>query len=170
MLPWRHASLRAFCCLLLNSPLCCHANLRWFWVRITLLTKCRMSVVVLPSDKTGIVPEARACQDLEKADNDTVSVISVERNYLFFKWLHSSLLRTLHGNCHNATFLSVATSAITPDGFYYVEQSKVLDRHRKKPEVLGFFLNCLSQCLLCLLRFWIAKDLRWLWLILGKLA
>lgn len=107
---------------------------------------------------------------LERADNDTVSVISVERNYLSFKWLHSSLLRTLHGNCHNATFLSVATSAITPDGFYYVEQSEVLDRHRKKLEVLGFFLNCLSQCLLCLLRFWIAKDLRWLWLILGKLA
>lgn len=78
---------------------------------------------------------------LEGADNDTVSVISVERNYLFSKWLHSSLLRTLHGNCHNATFLSVATSAITPDCFYRVEQSKVLDRHRNEPEVLGIFLS-----------------------------
>lgn len=64
---------------------------------------------------------------LERADNDTVSVISVERSYLFFKWLHSSLLRTLHGNCHSATFLSVATSATAPDCFYYVEQSKLLD-------------------------------------------
>lgn len=51
--------------------------------------------------------QAQACQDFKRADNDTVSIISVERNYLSFKWLHSSLLRTLHGNCHNATLLKV---------------------------------------------------------------
>lgn len=94
--------------------------------------------MVLPSDKTGSVKHGLV-KILERDDNDTVSVISVERNYLFFKWLHSSVLRTLHGNCYNATFLSVATSAITPGCFYHVEQSKVLDRHRNEQKVLGFF-------------------------------
>lgn len=110
---------------------------------------------------------------LERADNDTVCVISVERSYLFFKWLQSSLLRILHGNCHSATFLSVATSAMTPDCFYHVEQSKLLYWQRNNLEGLRFcfFLTSfLGASYACWGFFWIVKDFRWLQLILEKLA
>lgn len=72
-----------------------------FWQSVGCLLWCFPLTRQAACLKHGLV------KNLERADNDIVSVISVERNYLFFKWLHSSLLRTLHGNCHNATFFSV---------------------------------------------------------------
>lgn len=69
-----------------------------FWQSVGCMLWC------FPLTRQAACLKHKLVKILERADNDTVSVISVKRSYLFFKFLHSSLLRTLHRSCHSAAF------------------------------------------------------------------
>lgn len=148
-----------------------------FWQSVGCMLWC------FPLTRQAVCLKQGLVKILERADNDTVSVVSAEWSCLFFKWwMHSFLLRTLHGNCHSTTFLSVLPWLLT--GFTMLNKAKFLIDIEITWRVcflcvwwgfccsilFGWFLTVFLSASSAYVVFWLAKDLRWRRFILEKSA